>query len=190
MEYGFVGYTFVGADVEISPNNRAKCKKCVENLEKGKYRVLVEVQNPVSGRTTIQYYDLRCYVKEHKEILSLDDIRYPNGFSKLPIMYQYKFTKRMFRYNFLKLSKLKLKKELSEMSVKELKVECKIRCLKYGGRRQYLEDRLEKFLNKNNCQKCYDIIVSRYCNESEREYKLRIPVYLAQIVRQYYPSVV
>ena len=179
-----------GADVQIAPNNRAKCKKCVEKLEKGKYRVLVEAKNPISGCTTIHYYHLFCYVKEHKEILSKDDIRYPNGFSKLSNKDQYKFIKRMFKYNFLKLSKLRLKKDFSKLTVKDLKFECKIRCLKWSGNKGHLKERLENFLNKNNCKKCYDIIVFAYCKESEKECKLTIPVYLTQIVRKYYPSVV
>lgn len=177
--------------IKISPNSMAGCRECYKKIKKGTYRLSIEARS--GGYPTTHYYHLDCYPRtsgsyvKHPQIASKQDISYPNGFDGLSKEDRNKYTNEMFKHHFMKYSRLKLVKEFNKMKMKDLKLELKRRDLKMSGKKQELKDRLEKFFNDKVSQNCHDILVYSYCKETEKKCKLNFPVYLARIVRKYYP---
>lgn len=173
-------------EIQISCNNRAKCRKCYQKILKGTSRV-----GTGTGYRLHQFskwYHIECYPKAV-------GIKFPalslafRGYNLLPKKEKRAFRKAVWpnQVSDKRKPQIKLLKEFNEMTVKDLKFELERRDLSRSGNKPKLKDRLEEYLNQEQCRKVNKLLVVGYCKQNEKKYCLNMPVYLKQIVNAYFP---
>ena len=128
-----------------------------------------------------------------------------NGFELLNDIQQKKVMKSLWPYQVEKemRPKLNLSKCIDDLNGSEIRIELERRGLHQRGIRiigiggadtkdlqiRVVRDRLEEYLNNEECKQMNDLLVIGYCKGNEKKNKINIPAYLQRIVLRYYPSI-
>eukprot|EP01084_Bolivina_argentea_P230030 388076_1 len=172
--------------VELSPNNVANCQFCHQKILKATLRIGIVVWGDYDKYT--DWYHSNCYPKRPR-------VQIPPcrallcGYIELPEPERRILRKTIWPNQVSDEDKprIKLLKEFNKMTIKDLKLELERRELYTKGLKQELKDRLEEYLNNAKCNKANELLVFGYCKNQEKKHDFIIPLYLKQIMHQYFP---
>eukprot|EP01084_Bolivina_argentea_P143661 252230_1 len=190
--------------VEVAPSSRSSpfrcnnCAKCLKRIRKGDLRIL-----SCRYRYKQNRYHVDCFATTNhtncpsltglEQFYAAEDMK---GFDSLPLDQQtrVKAAVNKFHSQFITMY---LPKHIEELSYKELRKECKKRCLRWTSlyltkiSTWELRDRLKAFIsNAYFLKKRNELLIHGYIRnlQKKKKYKhLNIPVYLLQIMIEHCP---
>ena len=170
------------------------CQMCHHQFVRDSYCILMNCES----------LHIQCYIQTSnwKKFLIPSSSNELDGFDLLLISQQQEI-RNIFWPNQIKMelrSKLKLKKYfLNDMNQTQLRLELYKRDIspyqyshtnmKRTISRQEMIEKLAIYLTNEKCKKTYNLIITGYCHEFERDQNIYFPVYLQQIIINFYPMI-
>ena len=188
------------AHVEKSPNSHYKCRQCRKKIRKLQYCVGVVIPNKEVGQyPKTRWYHSKCYPRAAgKNGVPRPELRRDfSGYSQLPLNEQRRLRKSLWPNQVSDKMKprLQIRKKgkpvpLSDIKRAQLEFECEQRDLPKSEIKNVMRQSLKEYLESNECDGINDVLVHGFCRQQTDGYRLNLPIYLRDIVRSYYPTLI